>query len=342
MSQTPTKHLPYLAIGVALTSFAAVPAHATEGGASFYLLGSGGPGAAILPPIRGIFFDNTFLHYRGDSKAEKQFVVGGSLVAGLRAQIDADFATVLWVPTTDFAGGTLAIAGAFAAGKVQADVDAVITGPQGGQVTISRSDDAFVIGDPVASAEASWNLGGNTHLSAAATVNIPIGDYRENKLANLAFHRWVLDLSSALTWKDEKAGWDVSGKAGLTFNGTNHFTDYDTGTEFHLEGSVERMFSKSFSAGIQGYHFQQISGDSGPGATLGPYKGRVSAVGLTAAYNFEAGHMPVTVRGRVFKEFGAKNRVDDGTSIFLSVDFPLKMILPTAPPGTTPPATSGQ
>jgi len=310
----------------------AAPAQASEGGASFYLLGSGGPGAAMLPPVRGIFFDNTFLHYRGHSEGSKNFVLSGSLVAGLRARIDADFATVVWVPTTDFLGGTLEVGGALAAGKVGADVDAVITGPRGNQVAVSAKDSAFIIGDPVATAEVSWNLGGNTHVSLGPTVNIPFGEYREDQLANLSFHRWVIDWSSALTWHDPKAGWDVSGKVGVTFNGTNQFTNYDTGTEFHIEGSIERMFSKSFSAGIQAYHFLQISGDSGAGATLGPFKGRVSALGLTAAYNFEAGHTPVTLRGRFFKEFGAKNRVDNGTSIFLSLDVPFKMILPKAPP----------
>lgn len=318
-----------LAAGAAVVSS---PADASEGGASFYLLGSGGPEAAILPPVRGIFFDNTLLHYRGNSEGEHQFELGGNLVAGLRARIDADFATVLWVPTTNFAGGTLAVGGAFAAGKVGADVSAVLTGPRGGQVTISKSDSAWIIGDPVALASVSWNLGGNVHVATGPTVNIPIGQYREDQLANLSFHRWVLDWSAALTWHDDKAGWDISTKAGLTFNGTNHFTDYNTGTEFHLEGSVEKIFSKAFSAGVQGYHFQQITGDSGSGAVLGPFKGRVSALGVTAAYSFEAGHTPITIRGRFFKEFGAQNRVDNGTSIFLSFDMPFKMILPTPPP----------
>ena len=330
MKQIQPGMLRHLLAGIGIACVASGPAQASEGGASFYLLGSGGPGAAVLPPVRGIFFDNTLLHYRGHSNGERQLVVGGNVVAGLRAKIDADFATVLWVPTTDFAGGTLAVGGALAGGKVGADVSAVITGPRGGQVTISKTDNAWIFGDPVATAEVSWNLGGDTHLSTGPTVNIPIGEYRENQLANIAFHRWVLDWSSALTWHDDKSGWDVSGKAGLTFNGENHFTDYKTGTEFHLEGSVEHMFSKAFSAGVQGYHFQQVSGDSGAGAVLGPFKGRVSALGLTAAYNFEAGHTPVSIRTRVFKEFGAKNRVDDGTSIFLSADFPLKMILPKA------------
>jgi hypothetical protein len=283
-----------------------------------------------LPPLRGAYFDNTLLHYGGKSEGSKDFVVGGSVVAGLRARISADFATVLWVPSTRFAGGTLAIGGAFAAGKVGADVSAVITGPQGGQIAISKTDSAWIIGDPVATTEISWDLGGDTHLATGPTFNIPVGQYREDQLANLSFHRWVIDWSTALTWHNDKAGWDVSGKAGFTFNGKNRYTNYKTGTEFHIEGSVERMFSKSFAAGIQAYHLQQVSGDSGSGATLGPFKGKVSGLGITAACNFEMGHTPVTMRGRVFKEFGAKNRVDDGTAVFLSLDFPIHMVMPAA------------
>lgn len=35
-------------------------AQASESGVSFYLLGSRGPGAAMLPPIKGVFFDNSY------------------------------------------------------------------------------------------------------------------------------------------------------------------------------------------------------------------------------------------------------------------------------------------
>lgn len=303
-------------------------AEASEGGTSFYLLGSGGPGAALLPPVRGIFFDNNLFHYRGHSQATKRFVIGGSVIAGLNAKMDADFATVLWVPSTDFAGGTLGLGGTFVFGRPEANVGSVITGPRGRQIAISKNDNAWVVGDPVGTAELSWNLGGNAHVATIATANIPVGNYREDKLANLAFHRWVLDWSNALSWHDEKSGWDVSGKAGLTFNGRNHYTDYKTGTELHLEAAVERRLSKALSVGVQGYHFQQITGDSGAGAVLGPFEGRVSALGMTAGFNFMAGGIPLALRGRVFKEFGARNRIDNGTSMMLDLSFPLKVILP--------------
>lgn len=305
------------------------PVKASEGGASFYLLGSGGPGAAELPPVEGVFFDNTVYYYNGEAGADRPLVVGGNVVLGLKAEILADFATVLWVPSTNALGGTLALGAAVAVGHPDVNVSAVLTGPRGGQITVTREDRATLFGDPVLTAALSWDAGENVAVQFGTTVNVPIGTYREDELANISFHRWILDTSVAATWRDEEAGWDVSGKAGLTFNGTNEYTDYKTGTEFHLEASVERMFSKQFSAGLQGYYFQQVTGDSGSGATLGENKGRVLGLGATAAYNFEIGKTPVSARLRVFEEFNVERRLE-GTAVLFSLSFPL-LINPPKP-----------
>lgn len=315
-----------LAIALAATC-GAVPAAASEGGASLYLLGSGGPGAAVLPPVEGVFFNNMFYFYDGSVEADREFLINGNVVLGLDATIAADFATVLWVPSTDVLGGTLAIGAALPVGVPDVTASAVLTGPQGGTVGVSRSDSAFVIGDPILTAELGWSVGGNSHLALSTMVNVPIGMYREDQLANLAFHRWAVDTSLAGTWHDPKLGWDISLKGGVTFNGTNHYTDYKTGTEAHFEASIERIFSPKFSAGLQGYRFVQLSGDSGAGAVLGPNKGRVTGVGVTAAYNFPIGKMPATLRGQVFEEFQAERRLE-GTSVMLSLTVPLSMKLP--------------
>ncbi len=313
----------------------AFPAQADESAASVYLLGTGGPGAAVLPPVEGIFFQNDLYYYDGSASGEQQFVIGGSVVAGLDAQILADFPSIAFVPTTDFAGGTLLVGAAFPVGAPAIDVNAVITGPGSGTASIRRSDRAMVIGDPLATASLGWMAGKNMHVTASTLVNIPIGHYREDELANLAFHRWAVDLSLAGTWLDEEAGWDLTAKAGVTINGTNTYTDYNSGNDFHLEGSVEKKFSKAWSAGVQGYYFKQISGDSGAGAKLGPFKGEVTGIGGTIAYNFIAVKTPVTARLHVLTEFGARNRLE-GTSVLLSISTPLKVVLPPGAAGAAP------
>ncbi|MEI9891130.1 MAG: transporter [Caulobacteraceae bacterium] len=95
------------------------------------------------------------------------------------------------------------------------------------------------------------------------------------------------------------SGWDVSAKAGVTLNGTNPSTDYYTGTEFHIEGSLEKMFGPSWSAGLQTYYFSQLTNDGGPGDTVGAFRGEVTGFGGSVAYHFDIAKKPATLRMKV-------------------------------------------
>jgi len=317
------------AIGLAVAAAAGLMAgstHAAEGGASLYLLGSGGPGAAVMPPLQGVYADNIIYVYEGSAGGGRQFEVGGNVVANLRAEIVADFATVVWVPTTNFAGGTLQIGGVLPIGQPDVNVSAILTGPLGRQVGVSVYDSTFVVGDPVGTVAAGWKFG-NFYVQGSALVNFPIGEYHQGQLANLAFHRWAGDTSLAMTWREPKSGWDVSGKAGFTFNGTNPSTQYTTGTEFHIEGSIEKALTPAWSIGAQAYYYDQVTGDSGAGDKLGPFEGRVVGVGGTVAYGFKIGRTPATLRTRIMTEFDAVNRLH-GTSYWIDLSFPLAMKMP--------------
>jgi hypothetical protein len=312
---------------LAVTALWAGQASASEGGASVYLLGSGGPGAAVVPPIQGVFLLDTQYYYSGEASAGREFVIGGNVVAGLDATVNANFATLLWVPTTELAGGTLVLGAVLPIGGPDINVSATLTGPGGQQISRSRSDSALVVGDPLVTAIWGWTSG-DTHIAASTLINIPIGNYREDRLANLSFNRWAADVSLAGTYLNETSGWDVSGKAGFTFNGENEHTNYETGTEFHAEAAVEKKFNKTWSAGVQGYYFEQVTGDSGAGARLGSFKGRVAGLGVNGAYNFMLfGKAPATLRLHAIKEFEAKNRLE-GHSIFLDFSMPLWVNMP--------------
>jgi hypothetical protein len=313
-----------LAMGAALAI--APTAHATENGASVYLLGSGGPDAAVLPPVEGVFFSNTVWYYDASLGGGRELPLGGNIVAGVDSTVVADFATVLWVPSTSFAGGTLALGATLPFGHVSVDADAVLTGPGGTPISVSASDDAWIVGDPVLMGSLSWKKG-NTYFAASTLINVPIGDYRDGELANLAFHRWAVDASLAVSWHDPESGWDLSAKGGITFNGENEDTDYDSGDELHFEGSVSRALNPKWTLGAQAYYFDQQTGDSGAGARLGDFKGKVTGVGGFAAYNFAIGHRPATLRLRAFHEFDAENR-PEGDSLWLDFSVPLAMHLP--------------
>src|SRR6478752_3954603 len=141
---TARRHLaPALGAGLAVALVMGAPqAQASEGGASLYLLGSGGPGNAVMPPLRGVFFDNEVYYYKGELGGTKKIPLGGNVVAGVDAKILADFATVLWVPTTDLHGVTVGLGAALPVGNADVDADLFITGPRGNKVGGSVNDSA--------------------------------------------------------------------------------------------------------------------------------------------------------------------------------------------------------
>jgi hypothetical protein len=313
----------------------------------FYVLGLSGPETAIMPPVPGVYFANFLIHYSGSAIQDPRpptlagsvvgpaklvtFQVGGNVVTGMRAEAPVDYPTVLWAPTTDLVGGTVAVGAAFPFGHVKVKVNSVIVSANRGEFTGSLSDSAFVIGDPVGVGQIGWKWG-DFHLQAQSLVNVPVGQYRNGALANLAFHRWGGDLSVAGTWHDDQSGWDVSSRVGVTFNGENPSTRYRTGTESHYEASVEKQLTPAFSLGAQSYYFDQLTGDSGLGNLVGPFKGRVLGIGGTAAYKFDIGKTPAILRFQGFHEFNAVNRLK-GTMLFLDFYVPLSMKLPKGASG---------
>jgi hypothetical protein len=74
---------------------------------------------------------------------------------------------------------------------------------------------------------------------------------------------------------------------------------------------------------VQAYYFNQVSGDSGSGATLGPFKGEVGGLGVTGAYNFKiADKIPAALRLHATTEFDATNRLE-GNTVWLDFSMPL-------------------
>ena len=295
--------------------------HAAEGGAGFYLLGGKGALAGVLPPA-GVYFQNDIYIYTGDLGGNRGLPLGGKIVADVDATAILEAPTVIWVTPAEIASGSLAFSFTLPLGQKNVDAGLQIANPVlGDPVAFNRKEDRFSFGDPIAAAMVGWHSG-NWHWQTGVMVNIPIGDYKDGSLSNISFNRWAADVNAAVTWLDPSTGLDLSLAAGFTFNGENPATDYTTGTEFHVEWAVSQNFSKEFSAGLVGYYYDQVTGDSGEGAALGDFKGRVAAIGATAAYNFEVGKLPVSARIKYFHEFDAKNRAE-GDAVFLTLAIPL-------------------
>ena len=297
--------------GAAVVLAIGAPAFAIEGGASFYLLGGKLPLSGVVPGP-GMYFQNDVYINSAEAGGNIQLPIGGQIIANVEATIVFEAPTALYVTPLEILGGRLGFGATLPLGY--ADIEAQI-GPLG------TEDDVFTIGDPVAAAVLGWSVG-NFHWSLGTTVNVPVGDYQEGEIANVALHRWAADVTGAITWLDPTIGLDLSAAMGVTFNGENEATDYDSGNELHFEAAATQHFSRSFYAGLAGYYNHQISPDSGDGATLGDFEGRVAALGGIAGYSFELGQLPVTTQLKYFHEFDVENRLQ-GDVAYVTFSMPL-------------------
>lgn len=294
----------------------ATPASAAEGGHGVYLLGLKSANAGITPPP-GVYFANNVYYYAGAANASQPFpLVGGTTVAGINANVWLDLPSVLWSTPIEIFGGNLAFSALMPLGGPSVNAGATLTSPLvGSPVSGTRNDSVKSYGDPAISALIGWHSG-NFHWNAGVTGFFPVGDYREGALANIANHRLAVDFNGAVTWLDPRIGLDLSAALGFTVSQENTATDYRTGDEFHLEWAATQNLSKEFSIGLVGYYYNQLTGDSGTGATLGRFKGEVTAVGGSIGFNFKLGNLPVSTRLRAYHEFNVRNRLEGNAGYF--------------------------
>ena len=311
----------FLLAGLALP-FIARPneGQAAEGGLGFYLLGTKTSLAGFVPPP-GTYLADFNYYYAGSTDID--FNIGGVNVNG---GVDADayikLLNGLWVAPDKVLGGHAAFSVAVPIGWKSVSAGATVDRLVLNDVELNFEDDGTHIGDPVLGASLGWHEG-NWHWSIGTLLNVPIGYWEQGDVTNMGFNRWAADLTGAVTYLDMKTGVELSAAAGFTFNGENQDTGYKTGTEFHLEGAAMQHFSKSFAVGLQGYLYQQVTGDSGPGTQfLGDFEGRVIALGPGVDFSFNLGSTHVSGNLRYFHEFDVENRLE-GDAGYLNFVIPL-------------------
>ena len=209
-------------------------------------------------------------------------VLGGQLVVGMSGQYGR--------AATSIAGTLTAIAGPIVMTR---------TGMLEGSLTS--------YGDLAPFAQLLWSHGVDNYM-AYVTGNIPVGDYDPTRIPNIGLGHAAIDIGGAYTYFDPAAGNEISGVAGLTYNFINPDLQYQNGIDAHLDWGLSRFVSKQMHLGLVGYYYQQLTGDSGSGATLGDFKSRVVGIGPQAGFLFPVGELQGYLNLKVYKEFAAEHR----------------------------------
>ena len=313
---------PRLLVIVSVMAFATLSGQrslADESGASFWAPGTFANLAAV-PAEPGWSFSATYFHAT---------LMGGSNQAAadtlplfprttLTVQLDADIKTnvdlAILTPAYTFAtpiwGGRLGFNLFIPVGTARTQIDALATGalgPIGFATQNSVSDRLTSFGDPAPQLSLKWNEGVNNFM-VYSRGGVPVGDYNPDRIVNLGDGHASWDNGFGYTYFNATTGLEFSAVSGLTYNFKNPQTDYQNGIDWHTDLEASRFLSKQFYVGAVGYSFNQLTGDTGTGATLGPYISRISAVGPEVGYLFPVGEMQGSLNLRGYWEFAAQNR----------------------------------
>ena len=85
----------------------------------------------------------------------------------------------------------------------------------------------------------------------------------------------------------QKNGFEASVYTGMDFNTENEDTHYQSGDQFHVDGTLAQHFKLAgglAGVGVAGFWYDQVTGDSGSGATFGKFEGRTTGVGPVISY----------------------------------------------------------
>jgi hypothetical protein len=288
-------------------------AAADEAGVSFWLPGQYGSFAAV-PSEPGWSFESSYYHASADDSREISFQRGGAIQAGMTSPSDLFMFTPTYAFATRIFGAQAAFGTTILYGKNATSVSETPAGSGGN--TQSRSDEVLGFGDIYPTATLKWSKDVHNFM-VYATTGVQAGAYQLNRLSALGIGHWAADGGVGYTYFNEKAGIEGSVVFGLTYNFINPYTQYQSGTDAHLDWALSPILTDKFHIGAVGYIYNQITGDGGLGARLGDFKSRVAGIGPQIGFFIPFFDRESYLNLRAYSEFDTKNRLD-GLNAFIT------------------------
>ncbi|MGE3311071.1 MAG: transporter [Limisphaerales bacterium] len=301
-----------------LSLWGTAPVWAEEGGAGHYV-----PGALAtlidLPPSKpGWAVEVAYLRYDGEAGRERTLPVAGLAAADLEATSDAFMLGGFHTFEKPVLGAWYSV-GLFLP-WVAMDVEATVTTSLGSR---SRRDTENGLGDmTLLPIMLGWKKD-DLQFDAVLSVYAPTGDYEAGRLANPGRNHWTFDPTIGVSYNGSKNGFNAAIHTGIAMNTENDETDYRSGSVWHVEASVQQLLpvgSGFLGVGFNAFYYDQFTGDSGSGATLGDFEGMTVGVGPVLNYVLPCGEDTLVIEGRWLPELDTRNRTE-GDFFWLKVVF---------------------
>jgi hypothetical protein len=283
-------------------------AMAEEGGSGHYLPGSMASFIDAVPLTETFLMRANIVHYNGSLGANKQLPIAGQTTLGAKASSWGFGLTALWRPPLDLGKGwSYAMSATIPYLFMDVDVDAA---SRLGSPTRSGSTNG--LGDIVLMPlMLNYNVNPEFNVNFRVGAYAPTGSYQVDRLANTGKNFWTIEPVLGLIYFGQKNAIEASAFVGADFNTENRDTNYKSGTQFHIDGTLAQHFpwlGGLAGVGVSAYYYQQVTGDSGSGATLGAFKGMSTGLGPVVSYAKKIGGHDTVVEIKWLHELDTDNR----------------------------------
>ena len=283
---------------------------AAEGSTTHYYAGLQGALGFALPPSPGLSVDNVLW---SESGHVDETVLAWEVIDDVDIDTMLDIVVATYAFDARLLGGTYSVAVYVPFGSVSVS---------GYDASGDRVDEhAFGLGDvEVVPFQLHWNRG-DFYFKLSQSIVLPVGSFDEDRIANVGQGHWSFDTVGAVTYYNPNWGTEVSAALGLMHNSENTDTEYRTQNESHFDFAINQYLTEGFALGIQGYRLNQLKGDSGEGALLGPLEGFSRGIGAGFKWLPAAGHGDLVVSAAYMSDFEARDGRVESEHAQLSVSW---------------------
>jgi hypothetical protein len=278
------------------------PALAVEGGVSPYAKGFGGFMAGVLAPA-GTYASYIFYYLHGSAGA-----VARNDIAELNVGASADLHLLegTWVTDAPFLGGRYGAS--LAVSYLDTGLNATLALPMGAQQ--AKLHTGGVSDSLLSPIILGWDSG-NWHWNTDLLIYVPTGAYHTTQQLNVGKNIWAFMPQVGVTWFDPQSGWDISGQLTYVTMTRNDATDYQSGDILHFDWGTGLHFGakQQWEIGVNGSVMDQLSGDSGRGAVLGPFKAQSFGIGPAITWHTMLDNVPFSFTGKWESDFSSRNTI---------------------------------
>jgi len=279
---------------------------AGEGGVAHVMPGANATLLDLPPTTPGWFFKPMYINYQGDTTAKIPTAAG--VVADLNASVNtlalgggygfeqkvlggATYGVAAFLPYSwiDISGRTGALGGKQIENKVDGFGDLTFV-----PVLLGWKD-------------------GDLQYDFLLPIFAPTGSYVLGRLGNPGLNYWTFDPTAGVSYNNAKSGLNAAIHLGYAMNTENNATSYKSGDYLTVDASIQQIFplgSGFANIGAEGWYFQQVTCDSGSGATLGCFKGRTAGIGPVLGWIQPIGESKLLLELKWLPELETKNRLN--------------------------------